>query len=84
MTAETGGTSNEPASKPPSKPTNRRRLVLAIGAGLIAMVIALGAVVVDMSASRAQLQSQLEENRRSINALTKQPYWAQQQLDEAR
>ena len=80
MTAETGGTSSEPASKP----TNRRRLVLAIGAGLIAMVIALGAVVVDMSASRAQLQSQLEENRRSINALTKQLYWAQQQLDEAR
>ena len=84
MTAETGGMSSEPASKPPSKPTNRRRLVLAIGAGLIAMVIALGAVVVDMSASRAQLQSQLEENRRSINALTKQLYWAQQQLDEAR
>ena len=84
MTAETGGTSSEPASKPTSKPTNRRRLVLAIGAGLIAMVIALGAVVVDMSASRAQLQSQLEENRRSINALTKQLYWAQQQLDEAR
>ena len=80
MTAETGGMSSEPASKP----TNRRRLVLSIGAGLIAMVIALGAVVVDMSASRAQLQSQLEENRRSINALTKQLYWAQQQLDEAR
>ena len=84
MTAENGGTSSEHASKPTSKPTNRRRLVLAIGAGLIAMVIALGAVVVDMSASRAQLQSQLEENRRSINALTKQLYWAQQQLDEAR
>ncbi|GGK89835.1 hypothetical protein GCM10007382_07310 [Salinibacterium xinjiangense] len=80
MTAETDGTSSEPASKP----TSRRRLVLAIGAGLIAMVVALGAVVVDMSASRAQLQSQLEENRRSINALTKQLYWAQQQLDEAR
>ena len=80
MTAENSGTSSEHASKP----TNRRRLVLAIGAGLIAMVVALGAVVVDMSASRAQLQSQLEENRRSINALTKQLYWAQQQLDEAR
>lgn len=80
MTAETGGTSSEPISKP----ANRRRLMLAIGAGLIAMVVALGAVVVDMSASRAQLQSQLEENRRSINALTKQLYWAQQQLDEAR
>lgn len=84
MTAQIRGTSSGPVSKLTSKPTNRRRLMLAIGAGLIAMVIALGAVVVDLSASRAQLQSQLEENRRSINALTKQLYWAQQQLDEAR
>lgn len=80
MRAETSATSSEPASKP----TNRRRLMLAIAAGLIAMVVALGALVVDLSASRAQLQSQLEDNRRSINALTKQLYWAQQQLDEAR
>ena len=80
MTAKTNGTSSQPTSKL----ANRRRLMLAIGAGLIAMVIALGAMVVDLSASRAQLQSQLEENRRSINALTKQLYWAQQQLDEAR
>ena len=84
MTAETSATSSEPTSKPTSKPMNRRRLMLAIGAGLIAMVVALGAIVVDLSASRAQLQSQLEDNRRSINALTKQLYWAQQQLDEAR
>ena len=84
MTAQIRGTSSGPVSKPTSKPTNRRRLMLAIGAGLIAMVVALGALVVDLSASRAQLQSQLEDNRRSINALTKQLYWAQQQLDEAR
>jgi outer membrane murein-binding lipoprotein Lpp len=80
MTPETSGT----PSTPTSKRTNRHRLVLAVGAGLIAMVIGLGAVVVDLSASRAQLQSQLEQNRRDINALTKQLYWAQQQLDEAR
>ena len=84
MTAETSRTSSEPTSTRTSRPTNRRRLMLAIGAGLIAMVVALGAMVVDLSASRAQLQSQLEDNRRSINALTKQLYWAQQQLDEAR
>ncbi|MBG6054836.1 outer membrane murein-binding lipoprotein Lpp [Salinibacterium sp. CAN_S4] len=80
MTPEASGT----PSAPTSTRTNRRRLVLAVGSGLIAMVIALGAVVVDLSASRAQLQSQLEQNRRDINALTKQLYWAQQQLDEAR
>jgi Tfp pilus assembly protein PilN len=62
----------------------RRRMLMAIGGGLIAMVIALGAVIVDLSVSRAQLQSQIDENRRSINALTKQLYWAQQQLDDAR
>ena len=64
--------------------TTNRRLVVAVAAGLIAMVVALGAVVVDLSASRTELQSQLEDNRRTINALTKQLYWAQQQLDQSR
>ena len=64
--------------------TMNRRLVVAVAAGLVAMVVALGAVVVDLSTSRTELQSQLEDNRRTINALTKQLYWAQQQLDQSR
>ncbi|MBC7589913.1 MAG: hypothetical protein H7226_02560 [Salinibacterium sp.] len=74
MTTETTGK---------SRSTNRR-LVVAIAAGLVAMVVALGSVVVDLSVSRTELQSQLEDNRRTINALTKQLYWAQQQLDQSR
>jgi outer membrane murein-binding lipoprotein Lpp len=80
MTPDASGTPG--TSAPTTAP--RRRFVLALIAGLVAMVVGLGAVVVDLSASRAQLQSQLEQNRRDINALTKQLYWAQQQLDEAR
>ena len=63
--------------------TMNRRLVVAVAAGLVAMVVALGAVVVDLSTSRTELQSQLEDNRRTINALTKQLSWAQQQLDQS-
>ena len=74
MTTEVSGKSHTP----------RRRLVVAIAGGLIAMVVALGALVVDLSVSRTQLQSQLEDNRHTINALTKQLYWAQQQLDQSR
>ena len=64
--------------------TARRRLLVALAAGLIAMLVALGALVIDLSASRAELQSQLDDNRHVINALTKQLYWAQQQLDQSR
>ena len=60
----------------------QRRLLVAVAAGLIAIVVALGAQVIDLSASRAELQAQLKDDRRVINALTKQLYWAQQQLGQ--
>lgn len=60
----------------------RRRILVAVAGGLIAMIVALGALVIDLSASRTQLQSQLDDNRRTINALSKQLYWAQQQLGQ--
>ena len=75
-----------PESKQPRTPAARsiasRRVLVAIAAGLIAMIVALGALVVDLSVARFDLQAQLAENRRAINALTKQLYWAEQQLDE--
>ena len=67
---------------PIQPPALRRRLIVAVAGGLIAMVVALGALVVDLSTSRIQLQSQLDDNRRTINALTKQLYWAQEQLGQ--
>ena len=78
MTAAKVGPSNTHAT-PPSP---RRRLLVAVAGGLIAMMVALGALVVDLSTSRAELQSQLDDNRRTINALTKQLYWAQEQLGQ--
>ncbi len=61
-----------------------RRVLVAIVAGLIAVVIALSGVVFDLGRARLQQDALLEENRRLINALTKQLYWAETQLDELR
>lgn len=66
-----------------STPAPRRRVLIAVAGGLIAMVVALGALVVDLSAASVQLQSQIDEDRATINALTKQLYWAQQQLGQS-
>lgn len=84
MTAAKVGPSQEvgPSHIDASPPVLRRRLVVAVAGGLIAMMVALGALVVDLSTSRAELQSQLDDNRRTINALTKQLYWAQEQLGQ--
>jgi sensor domain CHASE-containing protein len=77
-------TTTEPEHPPisPARSIPSRRVLVAIAAGLIAMIVALGALVVDLSVARSDLQAQLTENRRVINALTKQLYWAEQQLDE--
>ena len=61
-----------------------RRVLVAIIAGLIAVVIGLSGVVFDLGRARVQQDALLEENRRQINALTKQLYWAETQLDELR
>ena len=69
---------------PAARSIPSRRVLGAIAAGLIAMIVALGALVVDLSVARSDLEAQLGDNRRIINALTKQLYWAEQQLDELR
>jgi len=59
-------------------------MLVAIIAGLVAVVIGLSGVVFDLGRDRLQQDALLEENRRQINALTKQLYWAETQLDELR
>jgi len=61
-----------------------RRMLVAIIAGLVAVVIGLSGVVFDLGRAQVQQDALLEENRRQINALTKQLYWAETQLDELR
>ena len=66
------------------RPNPSRRMLVAIIAGLVAVVIGLSGVVFDLGRARVQQDALLEENRRQINALTKQLYWAETQLDELR
>jgi len=66
------------------RPYPSRRMLVAIIAGLVAVVIGLSGVVFDLGRDRLQQDALLEENRRQINALTKQLYWAETQLDELR
>jgi len=66
------------------RPNPSRRMLVAIMAGLVAVVIGLSGVVFDLGRARLQQDALLEENRRQINALTKQLYWAETQLDELR
>jgi len=67
-----------------ARPNSSRRMLVAIIAGLVAVVIGLSGVVFDLGRARLQQDALLEENRRQINALTKQLYWAETQLDELR
>ncbi len=66
------------------RPNPSRRMLVAIMAGLVAVVIGLSGAVFDLGRARLQQDALLEENRRQINALTKQLYWAETQLDELR
>ena len=66
------------------RPNPSRRVLVAMIAGLIAVVIALSGIVFDLGRARLEQDALLEENRRAINALTKQLYWAETQLDELR
>jgi D-ribose pyranose/furanose isomerase RbsD len=56
--------------RPPST-----RLLLAIIAGLVAVVIALTVVVIDTAINRARVAAEQAEYQRIINQLTKQLYW---------
>ena len=66
------------------RPNPSRRMLVAIIAGLVAVAIGLSGVAFDLGRARLQQDALLEENRRQINALTKQLYWAETQLDELR
>ncbi len=56
--------------RPPST-----RLLLAIIAGLTAIVIALTVVVIDTAINNARVAAEQAEYQRIINQLTKQLYW---------
>jgi hypothetical protein len=61
-----------------------RRVLVAIIAGLVAVVVILSGLVIDLGRARLDYEAQLAENTRLINALTKQLYWAEEQLDALR
>jgi hypothetical protein len=56
--------------RPPSTP-----LLLAIIAGLTAIVIALTVVVIDTGINNARVDAEQAEYQRIINQLTKRLYW---------
>lgn len=61
-----------------------RRVLVSIIAGLVAVVVILSGLVIDLGRVRLEQDAQLAENTRLINALTKQLYWAEEQIDTLR
>lgn len=58
------------------------RLLLAIIAGLVTVIVVLSIVVVDIAIDRSAIDAERAESQRIINQLTKQLYWLEQQLAE--
>lgn len=58
------------------------RLLLAIIAGLVTVIVGLSIVVVDIAIDRSAIEAERAESERVINQLTKQLYWLELQLEE--
>jgi hypothetical protein len=58
------------------------RVLLAIIAGLVTVIVGLSIVVVDIAIDRSAIEAERAESERVINQLTKQLYWLELQLEE--
>ena len=58
------------------------RLLLAIIAGLVTVIVGLSIVVMDIAIDRSAIEAERTESERIINQLTKRLYWLELQLEE--
>lgn len=57
------------------------RVLLAIIAGLVTVIVGLSIVVVDIAIDRSAIEAERAETERTINQLTKRLYWLELQLE---